>query len=374
MFARFDRYLLSQLMVLFGFFSLILVLVYWLNRAVILFDQLISDGQSAAVVLEFTALTLPNVIRLVLPMSAFAATIYVTNRLTSESELVVMQATGFSAFRMARPVLVFGAIVALLVSILTHFLVPMAEKRLAEREAEISQNLISGLLNEGAFVHPSDGITFYSRMIDSDGVLHDIFMSDARTDGQRITYVAQRALLVRSETGPRIVMFDGNTQTFDTATQRLSQTYFEESTYDIGGLIEPPRIGRPSPEIMPTSMLLFPTAEVSEIVDRSPARLSQEGHHRFAQAFLCIAAALIGFSTLLLGGFSRFGVWKQIIGAIGVLILLKLIEGSVTEIVKTQLSAWPLAYLPAALGIAIAVILLTLASRPSLFVRRRVVA
>ena len=45
--------------------------------------------------LEFTALALPNVIRLVLPLSAFAATIYVTNRLSAESELTVMQATGF---------------------------------------------------------------------------------------------------------------------------------------------------------------------------------------------------------------------------------------------------------------------------------------
>ena len=65
----FDRYLLSRLTVLFGFFSLVLISVYWLNRAVILFDQLVGGGQSAMVFLEFTALALPNVIRLVLPVS-----------------------------------------------------------------------------------------------------------------------------------------------------------------------------------------------------------------------------------------------------------------------------------------------------------------
>ena len=72
--SKFDRYMLSQLMMLFGFFALVLVSVYWINRAVSLFDQLISDGQSAWVFLEFTALTLPNVIRLVLPVAAFVAT------------------------------------------------------------------------------------------------------------------------------------------------------------------------------------------------------------------------------------------------------------------------------------------------------------
>ncbi len=32
--SKFDRYMLSQLMTLFGFFALILVSVYWINRAV----------------------------------------------------------------------------------------------------------------------------------------------------------------------------------------------------------------------------------------------------------------------------------------------------------------------------------------------------
>ena len=62
--------------------------------------------------LELTLLTLPNIIRIVLPLSAFVASVYVTNRLTSDSEMVVVQATGFSPFRLARPVLVFGLIVA----------------------------------------------------------------------------------------------------------------------------------------------------------------------------------------------------------------------------------------------------------------------
>ena len=112
--GRFDRYILAQLLMLFGFFALVLVLVYWVNRAVILFDQLIANGQSATVFLEFSALSLPNVIRVVLPVAAFAGSVYVTNRLMSESELVVVQATGFSPWRLMRPVLMFGAIVFLM--------------------------------------------------------------------------------------------------------------------------------------------------------------------------------------------------------------------------------------------------------------------
>ena len=134
---RIDRYMLTQYLTQFGFFALVLVSVYWINRAVRLFEQLIQDGQTALVVLEFTALTLPVVIALVLPVAAFAATAYGTNRLASESELTAMQAAGLSPWRLARPVLVFGLLVGLMVAVLAHALVPLARARLAERQAEV---------------------------------------------------------------------------------------------------------------------------------------------------------------------------------------------------------------------------------------------
>ena len=150
--GRFDRYMLSQLMTLFGFFALVLVMVYWINRAVILFDQLIADGQSAGVFLEFTALSLPQVIAIVLPLAAFAAALYVTNRMRAEAELTVVQATGFSPFRLARPVLVFGLLVAGLMAVLVHVLAPAATGRLKSREAEIAGTTTARLLREGAFM------------------------------------------------------------------------------------------------------------------------------------------------------------------------------------------------------------------------------
>ncbi|MDO5606610.1 MAG: LptF/LptG family permease, partial [Paracoccus sp. (in: a-proteobacteria)] len=110
---RIDRYILKLMLILFGFFALVLVAVYWVNRAVSLFERLIADGQTALVVLEFTLLTLPLVISVVLPVAAFAATTYGTNRLSGESELVAMQAAGLSPWRLARPVLVFGLLVGL---------------------------------------------------------------------------------------------------------------------------------------------------------------------------------------------------------------------------------------------------------------------
>lgn len=369
--GRFDRYLLTQLLMLFGFFALVLVLVYWVNRAVVLFDQLIANGQSAAVFLEFTALTLPNVIRLVLPIAAFAGTVYVANRLTSESELVVVQATGFSPWRLIRPVVVFGAIVFLLASILVHLLVPLSTSRLAERTAEISENMTARLLSEGRFLHPAENVTFYIREISPQGALLNIFLSDARTDGERVTYTAREALLVRGTDTPSLIMFDGMAQTYDVAGRRLAVTRFDDFAFDLGGMLEGFDARIPRANELWTRQLLRADAATQALTGLSQAKLVSEAHERISNSINGLVAPLIGFATLLLGGFSRFGIWRQILGAIFLLMFIQMLTGVGQDTVQSNPALWPAAYLGPAVGLLLTVFILFLAAHPAMLRRRR---
>lgn len=369
--GRFDRYLLSQLLMLFGFFALVLVLVYWVNRAVVLFDQLIANGQSAAVFLEFTALTLPNVVRLVLPVAAFAGTVYATNRLMSESELVVVQATGFSPWRLTRPVLIFGAVIFVLSSILAHVLVPISSARLADRTAEIAENMTARLLSEGRFLHPSDGVTFYIREISPQGALQNIFLSDARAEGRTVTYTAREALLIRGEEAPSLVMIDGMAQLYDETDRRLSVTRFEDFAFDLDGLVDTVNAGRRRPDELPTTTLLAASQETQDLTRSSRSQLIGEAHERVSNALNGFVAPLIGFAALLVGGFSRFGVWRQIIGAIVGLIVVQMLTQAGQGMVRRDADLWPLAYLGPVLGFALAMFLLTLATHPTMLRLRR---
>ncbi|NCO86275.1 MAG: LPS export ABC transporter permease LptF [Rhodobacterales bacterium] len=362
--------MLSQLMVLFGFFALVLVMVYWINRAVVLFDQLIADGQSAGVFLEFTALSLPNIIRIVLPLAAFAASLYVTNRMTAESELIVVQATGYSAFRLARPVLVFGLIVTLLMSVLTHVIAPLSAARLNLRQAEIAQNATARLLREGQFLAPTDGITFYIREISPQGELRDIFLSDTRSARDSVTYTAASAYLLRGESGPQLVMIDGLAQTLRREGNSLITTRFDELAYDIGAMVRLPDTTRRSSRELSTRELLFPTPAIIAETRKSEGALIVEGHGRFSEAILATVAALIGFATLLTGGFSRFGVWKQVVGAIFLVIVVKMVETLSVAVVRDVARLWPVTYLPALVGIGMIWFLLFWATRPYLLRRR----
>ncbi|NRB03082.1 MAG: LptF/LptG family permease, partial [Rhodobacteraceae bacterium] len=143
--SRIDRYLLAQFFMHFAFFALVLVIVFWINRAVLLFDRLIGDGQTALVFLEFTLLSLPRLMTTVVPIATFAGAVYVTNRLNNESELTAMLSIGSGPWRIARPVIAYGAVTGVLMAVLMNILVPAAQERLSQREIEVSQNITARL-------------------------------------------------------------------------------------------------------------------------------------------------------------------------------------------------------------------------------------
>ncbi len=359
--------MLSQLMMLFGFFALVLVAVYWVNRAVQLFDRLIADGQSAWTFLEFTALTLPYVIRIVLPIAAFIAAVYATNRMAGEGELVVMRAAGFHPSAWRGRSLVFGVIVAVM-AILVHLLVPASRARLADRNDDISANVTARLLSEGTFVHPGSGVTFYVREISPQGELKEIFLSDSRRSeggvaGTTTTYTAQRALIVRSDTGPKLVMFDGMAQNLDAASGRLAVTRFSDFSFDIGAIVS--RSGGRALTIdeLSTPALLAADPETQDLVGADRATLLYEGHERLAQPLMAIVRRCRVRRALMTGEFGQLGLWRQIAMAVACLIRVQMLINVATEVVRADAALWPVTYLPALTGLFGAVVMLAYAGR-----------
>jgi lipopolysaccharide export system permease protein len=367
--VKFDRYMLSQLLWLFGFFSLVLVAVFWINRAVQLFDRLIGDGQTALVFLEFSALGLPRLVTTVLPIATFAAAIYVTNRMNNESELTVMMSTGTSPWRLARPVALFGLISALMISVLNHVLVPSATERLGEREIEISRNITSQLLSEGTFLSPTSGVTFYTRAISDGGVLQDVFVSDRRSDSERMIYTATEAYLVRGVDSTSLIMVDGLAQRLLPDGNRLATAKFQDYSFDITSLMNSDNTATPSLTYLDSFELATNWADLAEKTNSTIGAVSEEFHGRIARSFFCLVTGVIGFAFLLVGGYSRFGVWREIVAAFLVLVALDGTRSSLSSIVVDDANLWPILYLPAILGGLITVGLLSVAS--GMFRRRR---
>ena len=73
---------------------------------------------------------------------------------------------------------------------------------------------------------------------------------------------------------------------------------------------------------------------------------------------------MIGFATLMIGSFSRFGVWRQVGWAILGLILVQFLSNAAANQVGRNPALWPVLYLPALAGAALSAGLLWIAARP----------
>ncbi len=369
--SRFDGYFLRQQLILFGFFTLVLVGVFWITRSVSLFDRVISGGQSAMVFLEFTALTLPTLIRTVMPMAVFAAAVYATNRLSRESELTVMLATGSSPWRLARAVFLFGLITGLMMAAISVFLRPASVDQLERRQAEVAGDVTAQLLNEGEFMHPAVGVTVYIGRIDLDGTLYEVFVSDRRDEDNPVSYSSKTAYLVNHGAGIHLVMVDGVALRLTQEGRTLSSTLFEDASYDISGMTNANRINKRSLEAIPTLELLQGRDAIIAAEEFREGELIDELHQRFSWIAICVAVAMAGYATLMLGSFSRFGLWPQIFGAFTILVLLEGVRGFVSPVVIDDPDLWILLYLPAILGILISCVFLLIAGRPLFRARRQ---
>jgi lipopolysaccharide export system permease protein len=89
-----------------------------------------------------------------------------------------------------------------------------------------------------------------------------------------------------------------------------------------------------------------------------------EGHSRIARPLLAIAGPLIGFSTLLIGAFTRFGLWRQVLAAVLLLVLVQMIDNLAAAVAMRDDRAWALTYLAPLVGILLPVGLLWWAGRP----------
>jgi lipopolysaccharide export system permease protein len=348
--GRINTYILKQLLTMFGFFALVLVLIYWINRAVRLFDRLIADGQSALVFLEFTSLTLPWMIFAIAPIAGFAAVIYVVHRLATDRELVVMQTAGLSVAQIAKPVWIFAISLAVLTLVLSSILVPISQAQLHQRQMEVAENLTARLLTEGKFLTPSDTVTFYLRHITAEGELEGVFLNDASNPGKNVTYSAAKAFLVRSVDGPRLVLIDGVIQNLDLTTEKLAVTRFNDFVINIGQIVSPGGTAIKGSRHYTSLRLITQLIGAPDLKQSARFDVLYTLHQRLAGPVLTVFLVLIGFAVMVTARYSRFGLWRPILMAVICLILVKFVEGLCLDYSRQSQDALWVLYLPALFG------------------------
>ena len=354
----FERYILVQQMKPFIFFSFVLVGILWLIQALPRLDDVISNGQSGLVFLDIALLILPQVMLLVLPIAAFASTLYAIHKLITESELIIFMNAGLSNIRLIRPVMIFGGLVLIFLFFLSIYLVPISQNKLRTKIFEIRQEFSNKLIKDQQFFHPIKGVTIYIREANEMGELKGIFITDARKTKQTLTYSAKEAIMGRTEEGLMLVMQYGMLQVTDSSQSSLTTLKFNRMGFELNNFLPTgPRKNIAPVEILPLKILQNPSrfsAQSSYLLNE----YISEAHTKLAAPLSPLALTLLALTVFLVSGFNRRGYFSTIIIAIALAILVQSLTSAFrTTVIRDATLYWTL-YLPSLVCILISLLVI----------------
>ena len=344
MMNRLERYLFRNLLVATLYSTAGLTVTIWLTQSLRLIEIVVEAGAPLRLFLWLLVLTVPTFLGIVLPIALVGAVLFTYNRLTMDSELVVMRAAGVGPFRLARPAVVLASGVTGIVFALNLWLTPAAHRELVHMEHAVKNDYSQLFLREGVFNDIGERLSVFVRERDRDGNLHGVLIHDARVPGKAVTIMGERAVMVPGEAGARFVVFNGDRQEMDQAKGRLSELFFDRYAVDIKVLSSAGGERWPDARERTTAELLDPPPEVTQY-DRMVRQMRAELHHRLSSPLFSLAFTLVALASLLSGEFNRRGQASRVTLAILAVVVLQAASLGLTSL-STRMGAFiPLMYL-----------------------------
>ena len=294
--------------------------VIWLTKSLSLIDLVMNRGLSWSMFAWITTLLLPASFSVVGPVSLFIAVTFVYHRLTTDSELVIMQNAGIGRLALARPALLAAGAMAAIGYLVSLYLLPLAYRDYRDLKFQVNHNYASILIQEGVFSEMLPGVTVYVRERGDDGTLMGILVHDNRDPESPVTALAERGALLPGENGPRIVMVRGHRQE-RRGDQAVSRLQFDRYELQFTARSKS-GFGRwQSPHEQFLHDLFDPPEAVGGRSRYHQFRM--EGHDRLTAPLMNLALPLVALALLLGAEFNRRGHMARILVAVAVIVALE---------------------------------------------------
>jgi lipopolysaccharide export system permease protein len=292
----------------------------------------------------------------VAPVALFVAIVYTLNRLNTDSELVVMAASGISRVRLARPFLLLSLIVAVLSAALSLYLAPESMARLRLMVTKVRADIISTIVRDGRFTEIEKGITFHVREKSADGSLLGLLVHDERDPKRVMTYLAERGQILELPQGTFLVMQSGAIQRRDQGRPDATIIAFQSYALDLSQFAAADDDVYFKPRERSTLQLVRPDRS-SPQHERVAGKIRGELHERLSAPLYPIAVA---FMILAFLGDARTSRQSQISALVGLTLSVMALRASgfgISSLVVQDAAAVPLVYLAPVVAIAISMLL-----------------
>ena len=193
-----DNYLIRQfvLSILFGVitFALIFIIVDLMENL----DDFIDQQVPQKIIIAYYFFFLPEIIRLILPVSILLACLFTVGKLNNFNELTVIKASGVSLYRFMLPFVLIGFLISLFAIYFSGWVVPQSNAKKLEMEQKYMKKNLTYI---GANIFFQDGenrfinIGFYdqfSQIISRAGIIlidnNELIQLEKRFECQRLQW------------------------------------------------------------------------------------------------------------------------------------------------------------------------------------------
>jgi lipopolysaccharide export system permease protein len=220
----------------FGAFVLVLVsltTVIWITQALRDIDVVTSQGQTILVFLGMTSLVIPQLVMIIAPIALMIAAAHVLNKLSTDSEIIVMNAAGMPPWRLFSGFLTVTLLVSALVAVVSAYVAPKSLRELRRMAAEIRADLVANIVQPGRFTSLERGLTFHIRERRADGLLLGIFVDDRRDPKEQATFLAEKGEILQNERGTFLILDTGSVQRHPAEDRDPTIVLFDRYAFDL---------------------------------------------------------------------------------------------------------------------------------------------
>ena len=206
-----DRYLLRELMA--PFWLALLLLTFALEIPPILEngEQLIAEGASWDVVVKVLATLIPSSLGITIPISLLVGILITLGRLSSDREIVAMEACGVSLARLLRPLLLFAVLATAVTTYVMIVALPAANQAFREITFKLLMARGETKIKPRIFYTSFPNLVIYVREVTPGVGWSSVFVTDTSLPDEPKLYLSKtgRLLLSEEKRTVQMVLTDG---------------------------------------------------------------------------------------------------------------------------------------------------------------------
>lgn len=303
--SKIDQYVLVEFISPFIGGIVFFTFIFLMFQALRLAELLIIKGVTLTIIGKIVTYNVMQFLPFTIPVAFLMAVLVSFGRMSADSEIVAMKATGISLRRLTLPILFCSIVVASFSLFLNLDWVPLSNSKLKALLVKANNTKIATALQEGTFTSGFYDILIYAGKLQSDtGKMKHVFIYDERKPNFPFVMIAKEGELLKIETENELGsevglrLFNGSIHRIYNSQEGNTQKQ-EHQRYDFSEEISYLQIteGSDSFATKPKSMTFTQLQKARSKEGATPhfrRQIDNEIHGRFSQALSTLFFTFLG--------------------------------------------------------------------------------